>query len=314
MVPCQQGTPSCPAKAPFQFGFLTGTGYDRATGLGSVDAYNFVTGWGSSVVPTTTTLAISPPSPVLLGTSVTFTATVSPAPTVTNPPQVVVFSDRQFHVYTPLGTGPLSAAGVATLTTRSLPFGSSFVTAAFGGDSAFGGSTTTSPISVQSFTIAANPTTVTVGAPGQSGTTTLTITPMNGFSQAISYSCSGLPAEASCTFAAASASTETLTIQTTAPSARLDKGLMGQGNQFFYALLLPGFLGLVSAGNRKRTLRGARLLGLIAVLALSTLWMPACGGGSSTPSNPGTPTGSSPVTVTATAGIIRTVQITVTVQ
>ncbi len=43
------------------------------------------------------------------------------------------------------------------------------------------------------------------------------------------------------------------------------------------------------------------LLSLVAVLALSTLWMPACGGGSGGPSNPGTPAGTSSVTVTATA-------------
>jgi hypothetical protein len=102
-----------------------------------------------------------------------------------------------------------------------------------------------------------------------------------------------------------------------APSARLDKVRWGHSSGFFYALLLPGFLGLVvSAGNRKRTLRGVRLLGLIAVLAVAALWMPACGGGtsSSTPTNPGTPTGSSPVTVTAAAGTLKhSVPITLTV-
>jgi hypothetical protein len=89
----------------------------------------------------------------------------------------------------------------------------------------------------------------------------------------------------------------------------------------FYAMLLPGFLGLlIATGNRKRGLRGARLLSLIAVLALSTLWMPACGGGSSKPSNPGTPAGTSSVTVTATSGgtspLTRSIKplITLTVQ
>jgi len=102
----------------------------------------------------------------------------------------------------------------------------------------------------------------------------------------------------------------------------LDKGPLGRSRGIFYALLLPGFLGLVvSAGNRKRTLRGVRLLSLIAVLALSTLWMPACGGGSSsssTQSNPGTPTGTSTVTVTATTGgtgaLTHPVTITLTVK
>jgi hypothetical protein len=169
---------------------------------------------------------------------------------------------------------------------------------------------------VEDFTITASPATVTVTAPGQSGTTQLTITPLGGFNQTITYTCTGLPSEATCTFPTA-ATGGTLTISTTAPSSRLDKSPFGRNRRLFYGMLLPGFLGLVvSAGNRKRTLRGGRLLALIAVLAISTLWMPACGGGNSTaPSNPGTPTGSTPVTVTATAGtLVHTAQITLTVQ
>jgi hypothetical protein len=49
IVPCAEGSPDCPATAPFQFGFSAGVGYDQATGLGSVDAFNLVTAWGSSV-------------------------------------------------------------------------------------------------------------------------------------------------------------------------------------------------------------------------------------------------------------------------
>jgi subtilase family serine protease len=168
----------------------------------------------------------------------------------------------------------------------------------------------------QDFQIAANPTTVTVSAPGQSGTTTLTVTPVGGFNQAISYSCSGLPSEATCTFAAATATTETLTIQTMAPSSASNKILSGRSG-FFFALLLPGLVGVVAAaGNRKRSQHGVRLLGMIAILALSTLWMPACGGGGTvTQTNPGTPTGSKSFTVTATAGsLMHTLQLTVAVQ
>jgi subtilase family serine protease len=42
IVPCVQGKPSCPSSAPFQFGFSAGSGYDLASGLGSVDANNLV--------------------------------------------------------------------------------------------------------------------------------------------------------------------------------------------------------------------------------------------------------------------------------
>jgi pseudomonalisin len=297
-------------------GYLVGTGFDEATGLGSINVANLLTNWNSSVTTTTTALAIAPPSPVNAGTSVTLTATVTPSSGSSTPTGAVTFNDA---VLGKLGTGTLNSLGNATFTSTTLAGASYSITATYSPTGAFGGSASSAvPYSVQDFTIAANPTTATVTAPGQSGTTTLTITPLGGFNAAITYTCSGLPSEATCAFATASATSETVTFATTAPSSRLDKSPLGRSRTLFYALLLPGILGLaVSAGNRKRSLRGARLLGLIAILALSTLWMPACGGGSSTttPSNPGTPAGSTPVTVTATAGsLVHTLQVTLTVQ
>jgi len=320
IVPCTPGTPAgyptsqqCPAAG--QFGYNAGAGYDLVTGLGSVDAYNLVTGW-SSAVPTTATLAISPASPVNAGTSVTLTATVKPSSASTKTPTgTVTFTDA---VIGKLGTGTLNTSGVATLTSRTLAGASYSITATYGGDTNFSGSTSSAvPYNVQDFKITPNATTVTVTAPGRSGTTTLTITPFGGFSQTVTYTCTGLPSEAACTFPTARTG-GTLTITTTAPSARMDKSPLGRSRGLFYALLLPGLLGfVVSAGSRKRTLRGLRLLSLFAVLALSTLWMPACGGGSgSGPSNPGTPAGTSIVTVTATAGSLtpKMASITLTVE
>jgi hypothetical protein len=47
IVPCQSGSTDCPASG--QIGYSAGPGYDQATGLGSIDAYNLVTAWGSTV-------------------------------------------------------------------------------------------------------------------------------------------------------------------------------------------------------------------------------------------------------------------------
>jgi subtilase family serine protease len=318
MVPCKQGTTSCPASAPFQFGFLTGTGYDRVTGLGSVDASVFVTAWANAAkIPTTTTVTLSPASVNVGATGpVMAKATVNHATGIGTPTGSV-----KFYV-----DGSTTAAGTGTLSNGSYTFnynpsalkaGNHTITATYEGDSNFAPSTSAAAtLGVQDFQIAANPTTITVSAPGQSGTTTLTITQLGGFSQTLSYSCSGLPSEATCAFTPASATTETVTVQTRAPSARLYKNPSGRSSGLFYALLLPGFLGLVlSAGKRTRTLRGVRPLSLIAVLALSTLWMPACGGGSSTPRDPGTPTGNSAATVMAAAGSLsHSVQVTLSVK
>ncbi len=52
LVPCASGTPTsdpvalrCPTSSPFQIGYTAGTGYDQASGLGSVNAFNLVTNW-----------------------------------------------------------------------------------------------------------------------------------------------------------------------------------------------------------------------------------------------------------------------------
>ena len=55
MVPCTQGSPNCPATAPFQLGYSAATGYDLVTGLGSVDVNNLVTAWpGFAATPSFT--------------------------------------------------------------------------------------------------------------------------------------------------------------------------------------------------------------------------------------------------------------------
>jgi subtilase family serine protease len=68
LVPCATGSPSCPTSGahPGEIGYSAGTGYDQATGLGSVDAYNLVTNWpGFSTTATYTvggtTVTISSP-------------------------------------------------------------------------------------------------------------------------------------------------------------------------------------------------------------------------------------------------------------
>jgi subtilase family serine protease len=299
IVPCTQGTKGCPKTPPYQYGYNAGPGYDQVTGLGSVDVNLFVTQL-SVRIATATALSISPASPVNFGTSVTLTATVTTSPSTQTPTGTVTFSDPAEGR---LGAATLNGSGVATLVTSTLPGASYSITAKYSGDTTFATSTSSAvAYSVKYFNVSANPTTVSVPAPGQSGSTTLTVTPLGGFNQSVSYSCTGLPAGATCTFAAASATSEKLTIATSGPSASLDKIHLGRGRGLFYALMLPGFLGLVLAAGNRKSRRAMRVLSFVALLSLATLWMPACGGGSSAQGNPGTPVGSSTVIVTATAG------------
>lgn len=282
-------------------GYLVTAGFDEATGLGSINIANLLTNWTSTTIATTTQLVSLAPISVKAGSSgpVVITATVtSSGGTPTG--NVNFFNGSKL-----IGTGPLSN-GTATFNYNpsALAAGTYSITASYPWNSNFGNSTSTSQtLNVQGFKVSANPATVSVSAPGQSGSTTLTVTPLGGFNQPVSYSCTGLPAGATCTFAAASATSEMLTIATSGPSASLNEMRLGRSRGPFYALMLPGLLGLaLSVGNRKSR-RVMRILSFVALLSLATLWMPACGGGGSTAqSNPGTPVGSSSVTITATAG------------
>jgi hypothetical protein len=91
------------------------------------------------------------------------------------------------------------------------------------------------------------------------------------------------------------------TVITTAPTARLQKP-MERSRGVFYAVLLPGLFGIVFLfDSRRRSPGSLRILAMLVMLSLSTLWMASCGGTSSN-KDPGTPTGSFPFTVNATTG------------
>jgi hypothetical protein len=304
--------------ATFTTSALT-AGAHSITGLYSGDTKNNQTSTSSAVsqtinqAATTTTLAAIS-SPVNAGASVTLSATVSYA--AGNPPngETVTFKDNTSGKT--LGTGKL-AGGTASFSSTSIAGGSYAVVASYPGDTNLTASASSpaQTLNVQDFTVSANPTTVSIGSPGQSGSTTLTITPLGGFSQTLNFNCNGLPSEATCTFASAGTNSEKVTIATAAASGW--KRPFGRGSSIFYAMLLPGVMGLVLPA-RKRPLRS--LLSLLVVLAVLMLWMPACGGGGgSSNSNPGTPTGSSNVTITAsTAGtgalVSHAVTVTLSVQ
>ncbi len=152
IVPCTPGTPStagaatqCPSSG--QFGYSAGTGYDQATGLGTVDGNALATAFATlSVTPgTTTTLTVSPAAPVVEDT-VTLTATVAASAGTVTPTGSVVFTVD--------GTALPSvavAAGVAMTTTSFSTGGIHKVTAAYtpGTNDNFFSSTTTQSITVQ---------------------------------------------------------------------------------------------------------------------------------------------------------------------
>ncbi|HSE26109.1 MAG TPA: FG-GAP-like repeat-containing protein, partial [Pyrinomonadaceae bacterium] len=88
----------------------------------------------------TTTAVTSSVNPSALAESVTFTATVSPAPNTTTPTGTIQFKDGGGNLGSPV---PLNGSGVATLTTSALRAGMHAITAEYSGDTNFLGSTGT---------------------------------------------------------------------------------------------------------------------------------------------------------------------------
>ena len=154
-------------------------------------------------------------------------------------------------------------------------------------------------------------------AAGDAAKFNLVLAPVNGFSGTVNLSCSNLPVSASCSFAPASPSvsstavaTTTVTIQTfkkTAMSQRRTTGIVS-------AFLLP-FASLLLL--RRRALQHALPVRLMAGAVLFA----AVGGvltgcmGQGPDSTPSTPSGATPVTITATSGAaVQTTTVTVQVQ
>ena len=257
-------------------------------------------------IATTTTLTTSP-NPATSGNTVTFTATISPVPTGSSLGTVSFYSGSAL-----LGTASINSSGVATFTSNSLPTGALSITAAYSGNTAFAGSTSSALTETVSttYTVTAPPAPVTVSE-GGSVEINVTVPPVGGaFDNVVTMSASGLPPGATATFnpptvTPGSAGAPTvMTIQLaslTAKAAEPHRNLTSF--IFFFGLCGIGFGG---KRFRRKSKRGLALL-VLALAASSSL---ACGGGFLGP--PTTRAGSYVVTITGTSGAAH-VSATVTV-
>ena len=329
----------CPSAGTF--GFDTTAGYDVVTGLGSVDANALAVAWKASLTPTgdftlTVTSDLSPSS-VSAGQSAAATLTIAPVNGSTqtinfsstsctgqstgatcsfNPTSVTLDGTDSQTVQLTVSTLPNMALGAETITVTGTASGTGGTSQTATVDltviattETFGLSApnATYPVTVggkASVAVSVNSTTGFIVGSGAGATTALPLT----------YTCSGssaggltlAAAEISCQISPGSsqptnATMVTVTLQTTAPTTQL-RPLLG-GGRILYALLLPGLFGVVCLGGSRT--RGLRLLSLIVVLSFSTLGLGSCGGGggtNTTPTNPGTPSNTYVVTISATTG------------
>jgi len=284
---------------------------------------------------TTTSAAQSSATSISLGSSVTLTANITTTSNGNAPSGTVTFFSGTTQIGAPVGVtgspgfgniqsgaGALASA-TAQLSTTALPAGADSITATYNGDNNYSTSTSAAvTVNVANFTLAtAPPATVTIANPGGSGTATINVTGLAAnFTGSVTFACSGLPSLSTCSFGPASVTgngTTTLptvvTVKTTPPSSA---ALLTHSGYFAWWTATGGSLmaGILLIGIPQRRRRLMTLGGLAAFALL--LGIAGCGG-NSTPriTNPGTPLGTTIVTVTGTSstGGVATTAFTLTV-
>lgn len=336
-VPCTAPSTDCPSGTT-EIGFSAGPGYDQVTGLGSVDAFAMA----QALSPFSLSTAPLSPASVAAGVSTTTTVTLTPNNGFNG---TVTFSCSGLPAGASCSFTPTSVPGGSGTTTLTIQTaanstpGATSVTikGASGTSSAVASVSLVVTATTESFSLTASPAVGTLSvAQGQTtsavnlivtstSTPTFVLTNGSGSTTALplTYSCSGLPSEATCKFGSGAGQTITTSstavsfqVVTTAPTARLQRS-MDRSRGVFYAVLLPGLFGIVFLfDSRTRSHGSLRILAMLVMLSLSTLWMASCGGTSSN-KDPGTPTGSFPFTVNATTGggapLTSTVKFTLSV-
>jgi subtilase family serine protease len=331
-VSCNVNTPNC-AKNTAGYYYLSGydttTGYDLATGMGSVDVNQLVTYWGSgvgatkptvTVTPTPASITVSSTQSISVLVSVTGSATSGSGATASPTGTVTLTAGTYTSTTAALANGSYAF----TVPAADLALGSNTATASYAGDINFAAATGTATITVAeptgaTFTLSAANVSV---APGSTGTSAITAAGAGGYVGPSTITLSGCTLStspsgavdsptcsitaASVTFAsgASSGSGGTVSIGTTAASGSAVKAEMrgknslvtwsGVGTVALAGLLLFG----IPARNRKwRALLGGFIF--LAVLGFAS-GCGGSGGGTKTPSVPGTTPGTYTFTITGT--------------
>ncbi|MGA3100797.1 MAG: chitobiase/beta-hexosaminidase C-terminal domain-containing protein [Terracidiphilus sp.] len=248
------------------------------------------------------------------------TPTFTPTPGIYTSAQSVTLADSTPGAsiyYTANGTTPTTSSALFPTSNPMLVSSTTTIeaiaAAAGYSNSVVASGTYTINLAPPSFTLGMSPSSLTLASGGQ-GNVTLTVTPQNGFNSTVSFACSGLPSNATCSFSpttvtpSGSAATTQLTIAVSAKAS-----LVRPASSPFLPATGLAIAACFFACRRRRILTGALVVLVLAVAALLT----GCGGGGSAGGGGGGGGGGSPqsytVTVTATSGALQqTAAVTLT--
>jgi hypothetical protein len=299
-------TTDATGSATYTIGTLTPNSYPVTATFAATN--NFLASSASLtevIVAAPTSIALTgTPNPGYLGQPVTLTATVSSLAS-SSPVSggSVTFYDGSMS----LGLAQVTASGTASVAASFSVLGVHNITAVYSGDVNFSGSTSAvlkETIVLGDFSISALPGAATVYT-GEAAAVKVNIASLQGFNQPLALICTGLPANATCSFTPASIAggqgTSILTINTAAPH---QIGHTAAVNAPSNRLPIPGagravpavFLaGLMLFVLPRRSLIRGWIVGLFAVCAL--LGITSCG--TPAPIAGGTPPGSYKIAITA---------------
>lgn len=334
------------SNSAYQPAFGTATGWDFATGIGTVNAFNLVNNWPG--VPPNFTLSANPDSLTLLqGGKGTSTITIDPSGGFDDS---VTLSASGLPTGVTAAFSPNPATGDTTLTlTASTTASTGTVAVTITGTSGSITATTTISLTVnalvKSFTLSASPSSVTIANGGAAGKSTITITPVNGFNGNVTLSASGTPSGVTASFSpnpATSTSTVSFTASTTATTGTFTVTVTGTSGSLTATTAIqltvtqapsftlsdnPGSLTITQASQGTSTVTINPLNGFNSDVTFSASGLPTGVTAAFSP-NPSTSTttltlsasataatGTSTVTITGKSGSLTqmtTVQLTVT--
>src|SRR5713226_9786689 len=317
------------SNTSFAPAYGTNIGWDFATGIGTINAANLVNNWPTPSSQPGFTLSASPASPAFIqGASGSTTITVHPLNGFSGNVNLTA-SGLPSGVTASFGTNPAMTSSLMTLSaTGTVAVGTYKVTVA--GVSGSLSSTTNITLTVNpvgDYSLSASPSTLNV-VQGASGTSTITITPLNGFNSSVSLSASGLPSGVTASFnpsSTASSSTLTLTASSTATTGTVTLTVTGTSGSLTNTTTLsltvapppnytlsasPNSLTMSQGTTGTSTVPVTPLNGFNGSVSLSASGLPS---GVTASFNPSSTTSSSTLTLTASStATTGTVTVTVT--
>ena len=252
------------SNAAFSPAYGTNTGWDFATGIGTVNAANLVNNWPASVQNPSFSLAASPGSvSVVQGNAVSSTIAVTPQNGF-NGTVTFAASGLPGGVTASFNPNPAAATTQLTLTSASGATTGTFSVTITGTSGSLSNSTTVSltVIAAANFSLSASPASLSI-VQGTSATSTIAVNPLNGFNATVNLTASGLPSGVTASFipnptaasstltlsAGPSAATGTFTVNVTGTS-----GSVIHTSQIFLTVTpAPNFA--LSASPAKLTIR-----------------------------------------------------------